>query len=326
MKKILLTLIATLSLTTCLFAETSTATAEFEKLKVNESGKIMVLMYHAFKVEPAKDDYTRTFDNFEKDLNFLYKNGYSPISIKEFISGNIKTPMGKTPVLLTFDDGLKSQASFKKENGKLVLHEETMLAKYIKFNKLHPEFPVKGIIFINATAFDGEGTLSERINAVIDLGFDIGNHTYSHPQLSKLTKEQIEKEMAKVVKIVKEARPDYVVNSLARPFGISSKNFKEAMYKGSFEGTNYENKATFAVGSNPSTGIYNTDFNLLNVARVRAGKGNQELDSDFWFAFFEKHPEQRFISDGNPNLVVVPAKDEHKLDKNKVGTREIITY
>jgi len=72
-------------------------------LKPNEAGKIMVLMYH--NIGNEEKEWTRTPANFLKDLNTLYEKGYRPISLKEYVTGQITTEQGYTPVVITFDDG-----------------------------------------------------------------------------------------------------------------------------------------------------------------------------------------------------------------------------
>lgn len=63
---------------------------DLKGLKVNELGKIMVLMYHGIGEE--EDVWVRTPENFRKDLQTLYDKGYRAIGMKDYIEGNIDTP------------------------------------------------------------------------------------------------------------------------------------------------------------------------------------------------------------------------------------------
>ena len=96
----------------------------------NENGRIPILMYYKFaETNESNDEWTRTFAEFKKDLKLLYDNNYRPISMTDYVTGNINVPYGMTPVVLTFDDGHAGQLSFKKdEAGNLVVKEKTAVA------------------------------------------------------------------------------------------------------------------------------------------------------------------------------------------------------
>jgi allophanate hydrolase subunit 2 len=80
-------------------------TAERAKaIGANEMGQIMVIEYHIIGPDEANSQYTRTPENFRKDVALLKTEGYYPISLRDMISGNIEVPAGKSPVVFTFDD------------------------------------------------------------------------------------------------------------------------------------------------------------------------------------------------------------------------------
>ena len=76
---------------------------DLREIRANELGDIMVLMYHSIGEPEA--EWRRTPENFRADLEYLYQSGYRPISLTDYVTGNITTEAGFTPIVLTFDDG-----------------------------------------------------------------------------------------------------------------------------------------------------------------------------------------------------------------------------
>lgn len=76
----------------------------------------MVLMYHNIGEEEAT--WTRTPENFRRDLETLYNSGFRAISLEDYALGNIATEKGHTPVVITFDDGMKNNFRYL-ENGEI---------------------------------------------------------------------------------------------------------------------------------------------------------------------------------------------------------------
>lgn len=80
---------------------------------VQNNGKsvsIPILMYHHFELDKNKtNDMTVYKSDFEKQMKYLKENGYTPINtndLEKFIKG--KTNLPKKPVMITADDGYRS--------------------------------------------------------------------------------------------------------------------------------------------------------------------------------------------------------------------------
>ena len=52
-----------------------------------------------------RDGYNRTADAFRKDLEFYYSKGYRMVRLVDYVNGKIDVSYGKSPLVLTFDDG-----------------------------------------------------------------------------------------------------------------------------------------------------------------------------------------------------------------------------
>lgn len=73
---------------------------------------IPILMYHHFVKDAQSEELTGatiTADKFEKDMTYLFENGYTallPQDLKAIKEGKKKIP--KKPIIITFDDGYES--------------------------------------------------------------------------------------------------------------------------------------------------------------------------------------------------------------------------
>ncbi len=71
---------------------------------------LTVLMYHNITKEPSmRGKYNIYIREFEDDLKYMSRNGYSPISVKQLADYAYNgTPLPDMPVIITFDDGFES--------------------------------------------------------------------------------------------------------------------------------------------------------------------------------------------------------------------------
>ena len=283
----------------------------------NENGKIMILMYHKF-AEEQKDGWTRSFNNFKKDLEILYEKNYYPINLSDYINGYIDVPYGKTPIVLTFDDGTAGQLSFERVDGNLVPKKNTAVSIYKKFCEEHPDFPMKGTFYIMSTNFFGStGTLRQRIEYLVEQGFEIGNQTKNHYALNKAdSAEKVMEEVGGLAKFVDSLIPGYVINSFSIPGGSMTKNYKEQVYSGTYEGFSYENKGIVLLyGSKPELSPINKELDLKNLSRVRvAGKDKVNKDFEYWINYFDENPGEKYVSDGDPTTFVINSSDNELVD------------
>jgi peptidoglycan/xylan/chitin deacetylase (PgdA/CDA1 family) len=280
-----------------LVEDPSTNQVAEETFKYNESGKIIIAMFHKFAHE-ENDEWTRSFENFYKDLEYLYEKGYRSISLSDYLNNNIKVPVGCTPIVFTFDDGTKGQFNLIKDaNGNLIANPESAVGIMEKFYNEHPDFGLNGTFFINQTSFfTGEGSKKERLVYLLSNGFEIGNHTDTHIDLSKATADDIKKEIGKAVINVRELTDGYAMTALALPYGSVPKDNKELLVAGEFNGTSYENKAILFVGSGPAFNPNSDKFDSTKLPRVRANGGNKEIKFDlyYWLEVMEKNPEMKY--------------------------------
>ncbi|MGH7417393.1 MAG: polysaccharide deacetylase family protein, partial [Candidatus Rokuibacteriota bacterium] len=62
----------------------------------NELGRVMILEYH--KIDHPEGRWTRTPENFRRDLQRLWERGYRLVALNDYLDGKIRLPAGTTPV------------------------------------------------------------------------------------------------------------------------------------------------------------------------------------------------------------------------------------
>ena len=299
-------------------------------VKPNEAGKIMVIMFHNFveTYESGDKAYTTTFEAFGKLLETLYDSGYRLISFSDYLNNNINVPAGFIPMVFTFDDGTAGQFNLVEADGALSVNSRTAVGIMEDFNKEHPDFGLKGTFFVNLgdNTFPGAGTTAERLKYLIDKGFEIGNHTYTHINLKKTTDAAvIQKEIGGNQNKMYELVPGYKFDAFSLPYGLPSKDLQQFVVKGVFEGVEYENKAIVEVGWDPALSPVNVKFNPLSIHRVRAS-GITPVEADLAWWLEQEKKDAQYISDGNPDTVTVPRSKESTVDSTKLNGKKLIVY
>jgi hypothetical protein len=311
-------------------AEEHESKIDVTKIKPNELGKIMVVMFHNF-VETYKSgdkEYTTTFSDFRKLLQILYDEGYRLINVSDMVNNNISVPAGCIPMIFTFDDGTSGQFNLVEENGKLIANKQSAVGVMEEFNRTHPDFGLKGTFYVNLGlgTFEGEGTLAERLKYLIDKGFEIGNHTYTHIMLNNVKDAaKIQQEIGQNQKKMYELVPGYKLETFSLPYGLPAKELQGYVVKGEFDGVKYENLTIMEVGWDPSVSPVSKDFNPLSVHRVRAS-GIEPVDADLAWWLKNLSRNEQYVSDGNPDTVTIPKEKEQEIDKEKLKGKKLVVY
>ena len=304
---------------------------DYSKIKPNESGQVMVVMFHNFVETYPKGDnsYTTTFNEFEKLLPELYEKKYRLISLTDLLENNINVPAGCIPMVFTFDDGTAGQFNMIEKDGKLAVNPRSAVGIMEAFNKEHPDFGLQGTFYVNlgVQTFTGAGNMADRLSYLIGKGFEIGNHTKTHVSLPKVTTaQQMLEEVGGNQVLMNELVPGYSFNSFSLPFGNASKNLKDYVIKGNYQGLAYKHSAIMLVGANPSPSPVSTKFDPLALPRVRStGQKPVECDLKWWVDTLEIGSSQ-YISDGNPDTVTVPEEKQKNVDMSKLNGKQLITY
>lgn len=299
--------------------------------KPNETGKIMVVIFHKFvdTIAPKnKDDqFTTTFKDFETLLGRLNDMGYRLISLNDFIDNNISVPRGFIPIVFTFDDGTADEFSLVRNHIQLQVKSNTAVGVMEKFYLKHPDFGLKGTFYVNLglKTFEGSGTLSERLKFLIDKGFEIGNHTLNHINLQNISEEnKIIMEIGANQKRMYELIPGYTMNTFSIPYGLAPLETEyRSLIKGEYKGVKYKNKAIMKDASLPMYSPIDKEFDPMKVKRVLSkGMKPEEGDLDWWLERMTL--EEQYVSDGNPDAVTVPLECLSKVDLGKLKGKRLI--
>lgn len=188
----------------------------FFPLKVDAANpKVPILLYHFIGNNPnpkdlARNDLSVSPDKFEAQMEYLSRNGYTPISLDTLYGiFNNQTTSPNKPVVLTFDDG------------------------YIDF--YYNAFPILRRFNFNAVVFIPTGLIGksyymnwDQIKEIKSSGLvTFEGHSVNHTNLNALSYQQALRELIESKKIL-EGQTGYPVNFVAYPYGASSKNVQAA--------------------------------------------------------------------------------------------------
>ncbi|MFI7704790.1 polysaccharide deacetylase family protein [Nonomuraea sp. NPDC049480] len=282
------------------------ATPEFAKqVGANELGLVPVLMYHRIAGKRLAS-LDRTPGQLREELEKLAKKGYVPITAREFATGDIRVPAGRFPVVLTFDDGHPSHfaldAGGNPAPGTAVAVIQEVAARY-------PDFRPVATFWINKEPFGlrDQASQAAAVRWLVDHGYEVANHTWGHPNLRWLKRKKVREQIVRLERLLKKLGVPSS-RTIALPYGMMPHGKKSAR-SGSWDGTRYDFAGVFLAGAEPSVSPYAKNFDRGAIQRIQSNgkKGEcRKWCSQYWLEWLDRHPGERFVSDGDPDRISIP--------------------
>ena len=305
---------------------------------INELGKVPIMMYHGIRNmknsdtqytggNVDKDGYTRTAEAFRNDLEFYYTNGYRMVKLSDYINGNIDTEYGKSPIVLTFDDGNDNNIKVTglDDKGNIIIDPNSAVGILESFKEKYPDFNVTAIFFVTGALFNQPDYNEKIIKWLVDNGYEVGNHTKGHNNLSKTSEAETEEVIGAVYSELNGIIGDKYSKIVALPFGTpynkTHANYKHVL-SGEYNGFKYETEAALRVGWEPEVSPYHNEFDREFLKRCRAYDNNgKDFDIQMVFRMLES---SRYVSDGDKETIIT-SRANSSLINNEIK-KEIVLY
>lgn len=304
---------------------------DLQKVRPNEVGHIPVIMYHDIQ---ASSNYDRlglniSRERFKRHLQMMKDAGWYPITMREVALGHVDVPLGKTPVVLTFDDGRRTQFRLL-ANGQI--DPNCAVGILEDFAEKNPDFPFKATFYLigELVPFEQKTTAAWKIGYLIDKGCEIGNHGWTHRYMDQnrggwVNEASLKKEVAEAVRRIRAYDPRATLDTYCIPGGgyPRNKSLWKALREGSHGGTTYRNLALLNAWGGPSRSPFSTGYDPMKVDRIGVGPGNFEEQ----FAILTKSKNiVRYVSDGDPDAITVPRQYVKYVLKSALAKRILRVY
>jgi peptidoglycan/xylan/chitin deacetylase (PgdA/CDA1 family) len=284
----------------------------------NELGRVMILEYH--KIDNPEGRWTRTPENFRRDLQRLWERGYRLVALNDYLDGKIALPAGTTPLILTFDDSSPGQFRYIQRNNDgqrgsdWVIDPECGLGILEAFAREHPGFGRAATFYVLPGAnppnrlFNQPDLATRKLQYLASQGYEIGNHSLWHAELGRYSESVVREQLAGAQEWVQRHVPGYRFRSLALPMGSYPKELGWAV-SGEAKGMTYKHDAILMVAGGAAPSPHARNFDANRLPRIQA----VERDLDYWITYFDRNPGERYVSDGDAATITVASGSTGKL-------------
>jgi peptidoglycan/xylan/chitin deacetylase (PgdA/CDA1 family) len=180
-------------------------------LVLPNSQRIPVLTYHS--IDDSGSVISTSAETFGRQMQFLHDRGFRTLTVAG-LSENIRNreKIDERTVVLTFDDGFENFLT----SAMPVLQEYSFTATVFAVTNLCGGFNDWAG---NPGSFPRSKLMSwQQLKEISDYGIEIGSHTFSHRDLTKLIKHDADIEISQSRKMIEDAI-GHEVRSFAYPYG-----------------------------------------------------------------------------------------------------------
>lgn len=246
--------------------------------------KFPVLEYHLIRSPEAR--WSRTPENFGSDLEWLYKNNYYPINLKDILTSLESIPAGKKPVVLTFDDSSSSQFRYLPDGR---VDPDCAVGIIKSFHEKHPDgWPMRATFFILIKTNNPDRDVfgqpehpeykAKKLRQLEEWGMESASHTYSHERLNGMSPEASRYALARSAEALRKLSGVDPV-SIALPMGLYPTD--ESVFSGGYQKIKYDFKLAAEVAGGLQPVPSSTKFNPHHIKRI------QTISSE-WEKFFKR--------------------------------------
>jgi hypothetical protein len=184
----------------------------------NPMGSVPVLQYRRIAEPEGKGQ--RTPSNLRADLEQLLAAGYYPVNLRELVPGQLSSvPAGKRPIVLTFDGSTEDQFRLLPDGS---VDPSTAVGILRAFHDAHgADWPLRATFCVSPSGeaadqgpFGWRELSARKLALLAQWGMEVAAGLEGHGDLSKLSPEDAQRELAADQASLKEWLPGYQVTSL----------------------------------------------------------------------------------------------------------------
>jgi peptidoglycan/xylan/chitin deacetylase (PgdA/CDA1 family) len=156
----------------------------------------------------------------------------------------------------------------------------------------------------NPEPFQQAGKATDKLNYLVDAGYEVGNHTWSHRSLRRLTESQVTAELVRCFYGIRALCPKATMDTLCIPFGEYPRfpSWRKVLTNPLRQVTDMHSSVLMAWGG-PSYSPFDKRFDNVRITRI--GVSPNELENTLTRL---SRTETWYVSGGEAGVLHVPAK------------------